>query len=192
MPASIKGSDAEKVWARANKVASEQYPGLKSKNPDKFYAIVMTIYKSMCTKNACTPKAESRSRSMKEMIEELQMESKGLVIPSGVKGWSLYGGESPEENKRNREAVKDLNAAMRKASNEVYKKISKEISGYVERDVGRAIGGAMRRYVFPVMERYSDRGADDTEPKYIAVQAVIDMVKKFYEIEGFTNLGDYV
>lgn len=192
MPESLKGPDAEKIWARASKQAMDQYPGLKSKDPDRFYALVMTIYKSMCTKHACMPKAESRSRSMKEMIEDLQMESKGLVVPKGIKGWSLYEGESPEANKRNREAVKDLGSALKRAAGDVYRKISKEIDGYVEERVGKAIGVAMRRHVFPVMEKYADRGADDAEPRYVAVQSVIDMVKEFYGIDSFTGLGDYI
>lgn len=197
---SIKGPDAEGVWARASKQAEKQYPGLKSSDSDKFYAIVMTIYKSMCLKSNCTPKAEQKdeigSRSMKEMIENVRMdsmlESMGLSSPKTARDWSLYDGESPDAKARNMSAVRELNAGMRKAAGNVYRRISKEIDGYSEREVGKAIGDEMRRHVFPVMDKYSDRGAADTEPKYLAVQAIIDMVKKFYDIDGFTGLGDYV
>ncbi|MDD5511911.1 MAG: hypothetical protein PHI12_14060 [Dehalococcoidales bacterium] len=69
MPSNVvKGPDAEEVWKRAVAAATDQYgKSLKTADPDKFYAIVMTIYKSMCSKHHCTPKAEKLLKTIRRL-----------------------------------------------------------------------------------------------------------------------------
>jgi len=62
MPAGvIRGPKSEQMWKRAKAVATQGYPGLETTNSDRFYAIVMTIYKAMCKKHGCAPADESTS-----------------------------------------------------------------------------------------------------------------------------------
>lgn len=58
----IKGPKAEEVWTRSKRVASEGYPNLESSNPDRFYAITMSIYKAICKKHGCSPSEERTER----------------------------------------------------------------------------------------------------------------------------------
>lgn len=81
----IKGPDAEKVWERAVAQADKGYPGLKSSNPDKFYAITMTIYKKMCTKHNCSPKAEG----LGSLIRKLELLSEGGMARVNVKAMDV-------------------------------------------------------------------------------------------------------
>jgi len=78
----IKGPDAESSWKAAVAAAQEQYPGLKSKDSDRFYAIVMTIYKKMCKNKSCTPKSEGMG-SLLRRIEESAREHISKVGPVG-------------------------------------------------------------------------------------------------------------
>lgn len=59
----VRGPEGEEQWERAKKAAIDQYGDISKSDPEKFYSIVMTIYKSMCTKHKCSPKAESISMS---------------------------------------------------------------------------------------------------------------------------------
>ena len=68
----LKGSDSEKYWEMAKKSAKEQYPGLESKDRDRFYAIVMSIYKKMCKGKDCSPKEESMTISGNSLVESVR------------------------------------------------------------------------------------------------------------------------
>lgn len=57
----VKGPKSEEIWKRAKGIATEGYPGLEASNSDKFYAIVMTIYKAICKKHGCSPSEERTS-----------------------------------------------------------------------------------------------------------------------------------
>jgi hypothetical protein len=62
MPAGVvKGPKSEEIWKRSKKIAAEGYPGLETTNPDRFYAITMTIYKAICKKHGCSPSEERTS-----------------------------------------------------------------------------------------------------------------------------------
>jgi hypothetical protein len=86
---SIRGPESEDIWGRASSVAKEQYPGLKSSNPHKFYAIVMTIYKQMCSKHKCEPKNESMAEALRRV--EL-MEGNQIIGKVKPVGGSMYDG----------------------------------------------------------------------------------------------------
>lgn len=74
MPASsIQGKDSEKYWREARRAADEQYPGLEKKDKERYFATVMTIYKSMCKNKACSPKMESEKvESLSDMLSRLE------------------------------------------------------------------------------------------------------------------------
>ena len=42
------------------------------------------------------------------------------------------------------------------------------------------------------MEKHADSGATDTEPRYVVGQALVDVVKDHFGIDGWTELGDFV
>lgn len=44
----VRTKDGEKAWKKAKVAANKQYPGAEKSDPDKFYAIVTTIYKKIC------------------------------------------------------------------------------------------------------------------------------------------------
>jgi len=67
----IKGPDAEKMFSKAQEVAAKDYANLKVSDPDRYYAIVMAIYKKMCMNNNCTPKDESIDESMSAVLGRL-------------------------------------------------------------------------------------------------------------------------
>lgn len=76
MPASsIKGPHAEEAWKRAKKQVEKQYAGKVSKGSDRYYQLVMHIYKSICAspKHDCTPtiKTHPSSRKRDESMEKL-------------------------------------------------------------------------------------------------------------------------
>lgn len=75
MPAWLKGKDSEDAWEKAKSIAMDEYSEEKDKDPDKFYAIVATIYKKICGSNkyACgVGESESvASGSMRLLIEKL-------------------------------------------------------------------------------------------------------------------------
>ena len=80
MPAGVlKGPKAEEIWARAKRIASEGEPGLEANNPDKFYAIVMTIYKAICKKHGCSPSEERMERLLGRLEISEEEAVKGLI-----------------------------------------------------------------------------------------------------------------
>ena len=78
----ISGPDSEKVWDKAVAKAEKSYPGDRKSDPDKFYAIAMTIYKKMCTKSDCSPKAESRMVGLLRKFELLERVSVQKFSPN--------------------------------------------------------------------------------------------------------------
>jgi len=192
MPSSaIKGPEAEKTWDKAKEAAKKQYGNIEKSNPDKFFALTMTIYKSMCTKHNCSPKDESMS-SLIMRLELTEALTAKLNLPKDYIEWQLVGSD---DNGMNKEAVKDLNNAMKKASSDILKVIKlqeKETEPYDEDVLGKAIAKAFKKHLESIMKKHSDVGANDTEPRYEAIQRLIDFVKGYYGITGWTNLGDYI
>lgn len=187
----ISGPDAEKIWDRASEQASNQYGNLKVSNPDKFYSIVMSIYKNMCTKHNCTPKNESDMSMVLRKLELLESSVPKINYPSDPRGYQLYAADdSAVSKKRLGLAVSAINSAIKKASLDIWAVIKK--GAYDEDIAGEAIGKAWKKHIFPVLKSYSDVGASDTEAKAETAQKLIDFVKKHYDLRGWTNLGDYI
>lgn len=191
----IKGPGSEAAWADAVKAAEEQYPGLKSENKDRFYAIVMTIYKNMCKNKGCTPKAESDLSMILNRIELFEDAVEGLQLPSDYEGWQLRDPMTSEDRETSRKAVLELNSNMRTAA--------RELKAWMDRHeadesnmalVGRKLSAVWGEYIKPVLfaEEYRSIGLSDAEPAYEAGQRLINFVKNHYEIEGWTDLGDYI
>ncbi len=70
MPGFVSGPDGEKVWWMAKRLAKEQYPGLKDKDKDKFYAIVTSIMKNICKSNEYN--CGGFGESMSDMLDRLE------------------------------------------------------------------------------------------------------------------------
>lgn len=79
MPAFVSGPDGEKAWNKAKQAAEEQYPGLEKRDKDRFYAIVTTIMKKICSSPNydCGGFGEGK-RSMKEIIMRLEESRKKM------------------------------------------------------------------------------------------------------------------
>jgi hypothetical protein len=191
MPAgAIRGKESEKTWGLAVKAAKEQYPGLKSKDSDRFYAVVMTIYKSMCKNRACSPKRES----MSDLLCKLELlEGANGKIARDYRGWVLNEPFDKESKELTKKAVGALNSAMKKAVADIIDGIKGE-SVFKEKAAGATLGKAWKKHVKPVVDdkRYRQVGLNEPEPRVTAGQILIDVVKKHYGIKFFTRLGDYI
>lgn len=62
---------------------------------------------------------------------------------------------------------------------------------YDEAKLAKILGGAYI-LVEEVMTKFGKQGACDSEPRYVVQQTLIDYVKDYYGIEGFTDLADYM
>ena len=105
--------------------------------------------------------------------------------------WSLFS-----DKKGVGQASKDLNGAMRKAvktlESEMKKVVLKGNQPYKEEFWAKRLGKVYDKIVYPVMKKHRSFGATDTEPRNHAQQGLIDAVKSFYGISGWTNLGDWM
>lgn len=194
MPAGIRGPEAEKSWDRAKAAAKEQYPGLEAKNKDRFYAIVMTIYKSMCKNKACSPKKEG----MSDILNRIELVESKVAIPKDYRGWLLHEPVDRASADLTRKAIgllrsavinaaKELEAGMKDRANGGGKNFDSEVEG-------KALSDAWGKHVKPVLDdkRYDSVGFGEPEPRVIAGQKLIDAIKGFYGIKGWTDLGDYI
>jgi hypothetical protein len=196
----IKGPESEAIWKRAKEAAQEQYPDLKRKDKNRFYAIVMTIYKNMCTKHNCTPKSESDMSMILnriELFESYSEESKEKILPKNYVGWQLQEPLSEEEKKITSNAVKDLNNGMRDGMRELKKWMESaniDISKNGISEAGEKLSEVWGKYIKPVIEneKYKSTGINDAEPIYEAGQRLIDFIKEYYGLTGWTSLGDYI
>ncbi|MEJ2293275.1 MAG: hypothetical protein P8Y23_00725 [Candidatus Lokiarchaeota archaeon] len=189
----IKGPESEAIWARAVKTTEEQYPGLKGKDKNKFYAIVMTIYKNMCTKHKCTPKNES---DMSMILNRLELF--GESLPVDYTGWQLEEPLNAEEKKLTSNVVRDLNKGMRTAMSVLNKWM---MNNYVDVNssdgmdkIGEELSVVWGKYIKPIInnKKYESTGITDAEPVYEAGQRLINFIKKYYGLTFWTSLGDYI
>lgn len=197
----IKGPDSEVMWNRAKEAAQEQYPGLKGKDKSRFYAIVMTIYKNMCTKHNCTPKAESDMSMILNRLELFESYSENFnddYLPKNYVDWQLQEPITQEERKITSDAVKDLNSSMRIGMRELKKwmeSVDIDVSttdGISE--AGKKLSEVWNKHIKPIIEneKYKSIGINDAEPIYEAGQRLIDFIKRYYGLTGWTSLGDYI
>jgi len=116
--------------------------------------------------------------------------------PESANDWELYDMPGAAE------AARELSQALKKAKALLQRKLKALDVDYeppwsddeVEAQVGEALGDVYRRVAEPVMKKHSDLGAQDTEPRYVMGQALINAIKDFYGISynQWTELGDWI
>ena len=82
MPANlVRGPDGEKAWERAKEIVREQYGDIEKSDKDRFYALVTTVYKSICKSPDynCRVGEDIRPGTMGELIERLARIGQGDV-----------------------------------------------------------------------------------------------------------------
>lgn len=99
-----------------------------------------------------------------------------------------------------KQAAKALNAALETAAKEMLDGL-KDIPEWegpsdadTEKRIGRILGRVFEKHVRPVMGKYRDQGASDSEPRDHLTQALIDVIKNHYGLtrSTYTRLGDFV
>lgn len=131
---------------------------------------------------------------MKRLLELL--ESKGL--PRTYRGWMLYDPVDKASADVTKKAVSDLAAGVKKAKSAILSELKSapkgETRAFSDKVDGELLSRAWRKHVKPVFDdkKYKNVGFSEPEPRVIAGQALIDTIKGFYGIKGFTNLGDYI
>ena len=185
MPSSVvKNLEDEKYWKEAKRVTREQYPDLESKDKNRFYAVVMSIYKNMCKNKGCAVKKES----MSSLLNRLE-ESVNLDLPKTYKDWLLNEPIDKERSTLTKEAVVELNKAVKMAASSLMKDMRKrKMNGvFVEKDEGEVLGKVWKKYINPVLNdnKYESVGFGEPEPRVLAGQKLINVIKDFY---GITRL----
>jgi len=132
----------------------------------------------------------------KKIAKELLMVARELVadrVPSTVREWGLYADEDNGEFEGADDAARDLGKALGKAAQYVLRKIkSPAYNSYNEKRLAKMLGNVYGKVLEPVMDKYRDFGATDTEPRYVGQQYLVDIVKNHYDIKGFTDLADWM
>jgi hypothetical protein len=93
-----------------------------------------------------------------------------------------------------------LNAAAKRAGDSLlktlrtpeYKDLDPDYRKEDLKKVGALLASTWSKILYPVMAKYSDYGATDSEPRYHGGQYLVDVIKAFYGLGGFINLGDYI
>jgi len=123
-----------------------------------------------------------------KIAQELLAMAKELTaarVPQTIREWQIY--DKPGAG----EAARELGKATAIAAKQILRVLKKpSYGGYDEARVAKMIGGVYKKVLEPVMDRYQEFGATDTEPIYVGQQYLIDIVKAHYNIDGWTNLGD--
>ena len=187
----VKSKEGEKYWGEAKKAVKKQYPDLESKDKDRFYAVVMSIYKNMCKNKGCAVKKES----MSFLLNRLE-ESVSLDLPKTYKDWLLNEPSDRVSADFTKKAVNVLNTAMKDAAVELTKSMRRrKMHGiFVEKDEGKVLSWVWKKYIKPIFDNkiYDIVGFGEPEPRVLAGQKLINVIKDFYGITGWTNLGDYI
>lgn len=114
--------------------------------------------------------------------------------PRSINDWQIFSKPGAGA------AAKALTVALKKSQavllqslrSKAYKDLEPDWEVDHENRVAKLIGKVYSKVLYPVMSKFTNFGATDTEPRYVAAQALIDTAKNFYGISGFTNLGDYI
>lgn len=85
----VRGPEGEEQWERAKQVVIDQYGDISKSDPEKFYSLTTTIYKSMCSKHKCTPK-----REVEEAVEPRPVGKVQKAILDLAKKYAEHGRES--------------------------------------------------------------------------------------------------
>jgi hypothetical protein len=123
-----------------------------------------------------------------ELLNRLE-ESKGGWKSMSAEDWELYTSVG-DVKKLSKKAAGELNKAMTAISREVEKTADKR--PYEEEWWAKQLGYLYDKHIKPLEKKYRETGITDTEPHYHIAQGMIDMVKSFYGIQGWTDLGDYI
>lgn len=95
-----------------------------------------------------------------------------------VKDWELY-----DSKRGSTRAVKALNAALNRAAKKLVGELKKRKLGRGDNEsIGKLIADIHRQVMEPVMSKYADFGATDTEPRYNAVQGLMAAAKDHFGI----------
>jgi len=97
-------------------------------------------------------------------------------------------------------AAKALSAALKKSQTVLlrtlkgpgYKHLEPDHDDGQETKVAKLIGQIFDKHMYPVMLKFDDFGAADSEPRYVGAQGLINVAKKFYGMTGWTSLGDHL
>lgn len=120
-------------------------------------------------------------------IESKQMKSGGApTIRRTAEQLQLYS-DQPGAAK----AAQGISAALTKATKVLFGFMSKN-PDYVESKIGRELGKVYKSDIAKVLEKYGEFGAMDTESHHAAQQILIDQIKTYYGITGWTDLADYL
>jgi hypothetical protein len=120
-------------------------------------------------------------------IETKRMKSGGApTIERSASQLQLYASQ-PGSNR----AAKDISSAMTKAVKVIFGYMEKN-PDYNESKLSRELGKVYKSTVDPVMEKHADSGAQDSEARHAVQQTLINQVKTYYGISGFTDLADYM
>lgn len=109
-------------------------------------------------------------------------------VPSTPKELQLYSDMPGVE-----EAADKLARALSKAGKYLERELKKPAySNYNEAKHAKMLGEVYKKIVEPVQRKYEEFGAADTEPNYVTQQYLIDIIKDHFEINGYTDLGDWM
>jgi hypothetical protein len=112
-------------------------------------------------------------------------------LPQTVKDWQLF--TNPGSEQAAIALTKALEGAGKKLENEV--RSFKGLDPYnPPKEIGIVVAHVFNKFVNPVMERYGKLGATDSEPRQVAAQYLVNVVKKALGISKgtYTSFGDHL
>lgn len=114
---------------------------------------------------------------------------KGIAVPDTVRAWQLFD-DAPGA----KTAAAELAAAALAAAQELENDLQgiDGDSGKHQRFAAKAIAGVYTEMLKPVMAKWRNVGANDTEPRYVGQQFLIDVAKQIMGIplNEWTRLGE--
>jgi len=100
--------------------------------------------------------------------------------PRSVEDWELYSKPGASV------AAKELTSALMKARDEMMRILRRSLKGttWVGRDakIESAMYAVYEKFLDPIMDKFSDLGAGDTEPRVVAQEYLIDTAKESFPI----------
>ena len=104
-----------------------------------------------------------------------------------ARSWQLYA------DKRGAGlAAHRLNRALEKAKVSLKDPVFPDFQHWNEHEVGRRLSRVCREIMYPALEVDDQYGACDSEPRFVASQALINFIKQHYRIDTYTQLGEYI
>jgi hypothetical protein len=122
MPASfVKTSDGEKAWKKAKGIVQKEYgAGLEKSNPDRFYSLVTTVYKSVCKspdyKCGIGEDVSIFYRQIQKLAEALSPFCEGISLKKLREAEQMLGWHEQDAKYLHGEAAKETNKEHSKAT----------------------------------------------------------------------------